>query len=910
MIFGCRGGSLMNKQSESHRFNILIVLSGLFLFFQSGYSDIGLYRHIDLSNHPVNDCRMSIGDLNGDGQIDFVFNDGRRIIKAFDHDGNLLWEKINPDDPGVEERFHNFSISVFDIDRDGADEVICFLEIDGNHCLAVVNGTRGEIESSVVLPYPAPRDHPFWGNRNFYMQNHTAIANLRGLSYPQDILAMHVSKQKVAAYAFRNGTLELLWFWVSDADSYASGHYSYAYDFDEDGRDEVIAGVDVLDESGNRLWKMPLLPWNPSHPDWGMDHTDAISCADIRPEYPGKEIVIAARTGAWMFTHTGETLWHHPSKTTDPRNGWFAGQGVQEVLIGNFRSDIPGLEIVFYSASMAGHQSVGLFDKDGNPILWGDQNEGPRRLTTYAMDWDGDRRLDEIYSRRGVFDGRFNRLSYTMNWRYVNSTDVDEFPPIVCDFQGDHREEILWYDQNEILVIYNTDDLTVEPLPSPWNHLTYKLRYANNHHCNAMYFDWSALDDEIDVDNTPPNPPRNLMSPNQTTSSIQIEWDTPIPAQDGDGAAAYNIYRNESLIKTLTGTEYDDVGLTANTMYTYAVYSVDDEDNQSLTAATGTFKTVSVLDIIPPNPPGDLISPSHGETEITLSWSMPPMANDGDTASYYCIMRNGILIGTTVTTSFTDSNLTANTEYRYEVFSMDDADNQSIQAISAVFRTSPSIDTIPPNAPTNLTSPVQTTESISIQWVSSAVAVDGNLASYYRIYRNDELIGTTPGNEFSDTGLQENTSYNYRVFAVDHVGNQSIDAATGIFSTLYIPENEIDSALTAIIVLGQASPWGERRIPVTLVTTKPVSRVPSPLILTESDGSDTVIPVEGLTPGQKFMGILFLDDSVAEGPAFFRLQDRLVKADGQVGVSTISKGDSVYIDKTPPSNPAILHMRK
>jgi chitodextrinase len=440
-----------------------------------------------------------------------------------------------------------------------------------------------------------------------------------------------------------------------------------------------------------------------------------------------------------------------------------------------------------------------------------------------------------------------------------------------------------------------------------YEYSVYAVDDADNQSSTAAAGRFSTLPAQ---DRMPPNPPRNLRSPSQTTSSIQMAWDAPSPAGDGDGASAYNIYRNDSLIKTLTGREYDDVGLTANTIYNYAVYSVDDAENRSLSAAIGTFKTVSVTDIIPPNPPGDLISPSQGETEITLSWSVPPTANDGDTASYYCIMRNGILIGTSVTTSFIDGNLTANTEYRYAVFSVDDADNQSINAVSAVFRTSSFVDTIPPNAPTNMTSPVQTAESITIQWIPSKAAGDGDLASYYRIYRDDALIRTTPSNEFTDTGLQENTSYNYQVFAVDHVGNQSIEAATGIFSTLYIPENEIDSALTAIIVLGQASPWGEKRIPVTLVTTKPVSQVPLPLILQESDGSETIIPIEGLTPGQKFMGILFLDNSVAEGPAFFRLQDRLVKPDGQVGVSTISRGDSVYIDKTPPSNPAILHMRK
>ncbi|MBN2415913.1 PKD domain-containing protein [bacterium] len=464
----------------------------------NGHGDITLHKRIDLSAHPVKGCRMSIGDLNGDGEVDFVFNDGRRIVRAFDDTGRLLWEKINSGDPGVEEKYHNFTISVYDIDLDGKDEVICFLEIGGRNHLAVVDGETGTVDTSVEVPFAAPRDHEYWGNDNVYMQDHTAIANLRGTPVPQDILAMHVSKQKVAAYAWENGTLRRLWYWVSDADSYASGHYAYPYDIDNDGRDEVLAGVDVLDEEGNRLWKMQLYPWKPSRPEWGMDHVDALSCADIDPAVPGKEIAVAAATGMWLYAADGRVLWHYPSKVTDPVNGVLGEAGIQEVLVGRFRPGVGTPEMVFYSEYMSGPNTVALYDREGNQIRSGNQSDGPRRVITYAMDWDGDRSRDEIYSRKGVFDHEFRRLDYTMNWGWVQSVDVDEFPPIICDVQGDQREEILWYDQDEILIIKNDAALSGPVLPSPRGQLAYRLRYANNNHCNAIYYDWNPPVPELE----------------------------------------------------------------------------------------------------------------------------------------------------------------------------------------------------------------------------------------------------------------------------------------------------------------------------------------------------------------------------------------------------------------------------
>lgn len=477
-------------------FFIIIIMSTSLL------ADVKLYKRLDFSGSPIKGCRGSIGDLNGDGEMDFIFNDGRRIVKAFDHNGNLLWEKINLQDPGVDEEYHNFTIQNYDIDLDGKDEVICYLEINGENHLAVVDGETGNIQTSVKVPFESPRDHDYWGNTNYYMQDHVAIANLSGSNVPQDILAIHASKLKVAAYTYKNNVLEYQWYFVTDEDEtgYSSGHWAYPYDIDSDGRDEVIAGVDVVDENGKMLWRMDVGPFNPEKPNWGMDHIDAAACADIHPDYDGKEIIFIASVGAWLTRANGDIIWHHPSKWVDPQNGIFGSkgeEGAQEVLVGNFRPNIPGLEMVIYDEKMEGAQTVALFDCDGNVLKWGDQDTDPRRWITTNIDWDGDRSVDEIYCRNGIFDADFKFLSYSMNWGYLNSDDGgEEFYPIICDVQGDHREEIIWYDDNELLILANKDPLQVAVKPSPRDYLKYRIRLANNNHASAMYLDWQTFDRE------------------------------------------------------------------------------------------------------------------------------------------------------------------------------------------------------------------------------------------------------------------------------------------------------------------------------------------------------------------------------------------------------------------------------
>lgn len=687
---------------------------------------IELAHHVDLSANGVADHRMTIGDLNGDGEIEFVFNDGRRSIKAFNMQGNLLWQIFNPDDPGVEEIYHNNTISVYDIDLDGKAEVICFLEINTQHHLAILDGETGSVQTSVEVPFPAPRDHPDFGLSSYNMQDHTAICNLRGQEIPQDILAIHASKLKIAAYFYENGSLNLQWYFVTDHNGYSSGHYAPPYDIDGDGRDEVLAGADILDEYGNRLWKVDLLPFNPDRPDWGLDHVDAMTCADIDPDNAGNEIIAVAMTGMWFYSADGTLLWFHPSKLTDPENGWFDGEGVQEVLVSDFYPDNPGLEMVLYSEQMGGDQSVAMFDKSGNVMQWGDQNYGPRRWVTCAMDWDGDRSVDEIYNRRGIHTREFVRLNYSMDWSQVHTIDQDEFPPWVADVTGDHREEVLWYDQDEILILHNNGPLSGDPLPSPWQSLKYRMRYANWNHCSPMYFDWRNLGSEPvppppPEDTEPPNAPSGLTSPEQTENSIILNWNAPLPAADGDVASAYQIHRDGSLITTVTSCQFTDNGLMDDTPYSYAIYACDDADNLSLTAATATFVTVPIY--FPHDPDPELTS-----IVATVTVSVPILQDD------------------------------------------------------------------------------------------------------------------------------------------------------------------------------------KRFIPISLTTSKTVTQVPSPLILQEHDASVTQILIQGDVPGSEFTGLLLISENLAGGEGTFHLHENaLVAAGGETG-NMIDEGREIFIDKEPPPSPLSLQV--
>jgi chitodextrinase len=91
-----------------------------------------------------------------------------------------------------------------------------------------------------------------------------------------------------------------------------------------------------------------------------------------------------------------------------------------------------------------------------------------------------------------------------------------------------------------------------------------------------------------------------------------------------------------------------------------------------------------------------------------------------------------------------------------------------------------------PAVPQNLSSTGNTTSSVSLSW-NAANGADG-----YEILRDGNLITTTTGTTFTDTGLSASTTYSYTVRAFNSAGNSS---ASSSVSVLTDSENENPQAV-------------------------------------------------------------------------------------------------------------------
>jgi chitodextrinase len=260
------------------------------------------------------------------------------------------------------------------------------------------------------------------------------------------------------------------------------------------------------------------------------------------------------------------------------------------------------------------------------------------------------------------------------------------------------------------------------------------------------------------IDNQAPNA-FILTAGTTTLTSNSFTW---TPSGDDIGIVSYEVYRNNTLINTVSPsfTAYNDTGLASATQYTYYIKAVD---GGGLKTQSNVITMKTLTPNVAPNP--FVLSPgSNTINSNSFTWT-----NTGDDVAVvgYEIYRNGVLVTTTAGTanSYNDSGLASSTTYTYYVKAVD---GEGLKTQSNTISMLTSLPNQAPNAFT-LTAGASTINSNAFTWTNTGD--DIGVASY-EIYRNGSLIGTTTGtgNAYNDAGLSSSTGYSYYVKAVDGAG--------------------------------------------------------------------------------------------------------------------------------------------
>jgi chitodextrinase/peptidoglycan hydrolase-like protein with peptidoglycan-binding domain len=298
-------------------------------------------------------------------------------------------------------------------------------------------------------------------------------------------------------------------------------------------------------------------------------------------------------------------------------------------------------------------------------------------------------------------------------------------------------------------------------------------------------------------DITPPSVPQNLLATAVSYSEVDLSWSL---STDDISLAGYKIYRDDILIASSIFTNYVDTGVLAAVTYTYAVSAFDVAGNESDRSSSAQVVTPSAPDTTPPNisntiPSG--IFPSF-ITSTTLGLETDEIATcryDVVEGTAYPLMSNIFSVTGGTTHQDVLTGLMEGTSYTFYVRCSDTSNNVNDTDATVQFSIASFTDDEPPTIPNNLEIVSVSPTTVQFLWSPS---IDSVGVSGYKVFRDNQLIATTPNTEYSDFGLLEATAYYYTVSAYDAELNESAQSDALLVTTI---ESDIIAPVISDIVV-------------------------------------------------------------------------------------------------------------
>jgi len=432
-----------------------------------------------------------VGDLDGDGEYDFVVNRisaAAPVIDGYSRHGEFLWRldtgPLGVNQDNIEGGATTMSngmwdgLTVFDLDSDGFAEVAVktaqgFVFGNGDaldhdnaqdQFVSIVDGQMGEEITRAPLPSDFSTDGPLqcqFGVGYFDGAHPSVVAKCKNRVGSEGFNLV------VVVYDF-DGTELTQRFKRLRSGNEPDYHQIRVMDVDGDGRDEILDGGYVIDDDGSQLYSLG---------DQGIIHGDRFFVTDIDPARPGLE-----GFGIQQDNANGLETYYYDAATgvvlREHRVASGPGGDLARGTVADLFATEPGLEYWSFNGLFSGPAGGLLVAEVDRNVPW----------PNFAMQWDGDFGTELLDNNR-VGDWNLEaqeRNTYVWRRTFEGAYQARGAIPLYGDILGDWRDEALLENGGELRIYtttYETDHrlYTMVHNPAYRNSLTVH-GYKQSHH--------------------------------------------------------------------------------------------------------------------------------------------------------------------------------------------------------------------------------------------------------------------------------------------------------------------------------------------------------------------------------------------------------------------------------------------
>jgi hypothetical protein len=402
-------------------------------------------------------------------------------------------------------------------------------------------------------------------------------------------------------------------------------------------------------------------------------------------------------------------------------------------------------------------------------------------------------------------------------------------------------------------------------------------------------------------------PPKGLTVVALGDSAVEISWDAIVDLRahvagysvyrDGEKLADLGIGDSQSAASSQGEVAYIDATVEPDQTYEYTVAMVSEDGREGEES-----DPLSATTLLPA--PGNLAADPAGHTQIDLSWD--GVAGSENDVEGYNIYRDGALIDSLAPDArqFSDTALTPNTSYDYEVSALAASGTEGVRSTASAKTDIDPNDTTPPSAATGLTAEAQSSIEIQLTWSPAEDRESG--IDFYNIYRDGAKISqvnASPEPAYADKiGLLPSTQYVYTVSAVNGVDLEGPPSVPDTTMTLAAIQDTVVFALDTVIVTDEEGETekslGSFEVPAHIAALGVTVYVD--LVLSFDEQRDEAFALG--TPGQE--GLSFIGDEacpvVDDDPSLGRDWVLVGQADLPAGITELVARHAVAFDCYEP----------